>query len=271
MDELANRTALVTGAASGIGLALTRHLVAEGARVVMADVEADALRAAAADLGGAQAAQLDVSDAASVDSLAAAHPDVTLLFANAGVTASGAVWESTPHDWEWMWRVNVMGVANCVRAWVPRMIASGRPAHVCITASLAGYLNQPGFGVYNASKHAAVAIAETLAADLREGGHPIGVTVLAPWFVTTRLAQSARNRPDELGQTAAPSAHMRAVWAKLATMQSVAQSADDVAALAIAAIKADRFAVFPYAPSTEGVRQRFETLLDGGVMGLYLP
>jgi NAD(P)-dependent dehydrogenase (short-subunit alcohol dehydrogenase family) len=274
MHDLSKNKALVTGAASGIGLALTKRLLAEGATVVMADIEAPVLEAAAAELrplGTVWPAELDVTDAAAVESLAAEHPDVTLLFPNAGVTASGAVWESTPQDWEWMWRVNVMGVAHCVRAFVPRMIASGRPGHVCITSSLAGYLNQPGFGAYNASKHAAASIAETLASDLHEAGHPIGVSVIAPWFVTTRLAQAARNRPAELGASSPPSDFMQLVWAKLGRMRDVAQTADDVASQVTDAITRDQFAIFPYEPSKDGVRLRFETLLAGGAAGIYLP
>ena len=268
----------MTGAASGIGLAFTKRLLREGARVVMADIEAAALDASAADagaLGEVLAVRTDVTDGAAVESLAAQVDDAfgppQLVFANAGVTASGAAWDSTLDDWQWMWNVNVKGAVHCIRSFVPRMIAAARPAHVCITGSLAGYINQPGFAAYNASKAAVTALAETLAADLREAGHPIGVSVVAPWFVMTRLTQSARNRPAALGDTAPVSEFMHNVWSKLASMQDVALTAADVADTVIDSVKEGRFAIFPYAPSRDALRARVDHLLDGDVLGLYLP
>ena len=278
IDDLAGKTAVVTGAASGIGLELTKRMLREGARVVMTDIEAatlDASAAAAGELGEVLAVRTDVTDAAAVEAMAARVDETfgppQLVFANAGVSASGAAWESTLDDWQWLWSVNVNGALNCVRSFVPRMIATGEHGHVCITGSLAGYINQPGFAAYNASKAAVTALAETLAADLREGGHPIGVSVVAPWFVMTRLAQSARNRPAALNDSAPTSGFMRDVWSKLGSMQDVALTAVDVAATVIDAIKAGQFAIFPYEPSRDALRARVESLLDGDVLGLYLP
>jgi NAD(P)-dependent dehydrogenase (short-subunit alcohol dehydrogenase family) len=278
MESFAGLTAVVTGAASGIGLELTRGLLAEGARVVMADVEAPALEAAAAEvgaLGEVLAVPLDVRDPEALEALAVLTEErfgtAQLVFPNAGISVSGALWEMTVDDWSWVLGVNVHGVANTIRAFVPRLLDAGLPGHVCITGSLAGYLNQPGYGAYNASKHAVIAIAETLAGDLREAGHPIGVTVLAPWFVTTRLAQSARNRPADLADATPPGDLMRAVGARLAGVKGTAQDAPTVAALALDAVKQGRFAVFPFEPSKPAIRERFETVLDGGVMGFFLP
>jgi NAD(P)-dependent dehydrogenase (short-subunit alcohol dehydrogenase family) len=278
IDDLKGKTAIVTGAASGIGLELTKRMLREGARVVMADIEAvtlDAAAEAAGAVGEVLAVCTDVTDASAVEGLAA-RIDATfgtpqLVFANAGVSASGAAWESTLDDWQWVWSVNVNGAVNCVRSFVPRMIAAGAPGHVCITGSLAGYINQPGFAAYNASKAAVTALAETLAADLREAGHPIGVSVVAPWFVMTRLAQSARNRPAALNETAPTTGFMRDVWTKLASMQDVALTAFDVADTVTDAVKAGQFAIFPYEPSREALRARVDALLDGDVLGLYLP
>lgn len=278
MTQIDGATAVVTGAASGIGYELTTQLLAAGARVVMADVEAAALQTAAATasaLGEVLAVALDVRDPAAIDDLAArteaAFGPAQLVFPNAGISVSGALWDMTVDDWNWVLGVNVLGVANMVRTFVPRLIASGRPGHVCITGSLAGYLNQPGYGAYNASKHAVIAIAESLAGDLREAGHPIGVTVVAPWFVTTKLAQSNRNRPAELADATVPGELMRAVFARLGAVKGTSQTPDVVAALALEAVRADRFAVFPFEPSKAAIRERFETVLDGGVMGFYLP
>jgi NAD(P)-dependent dehydrogenase (short-subunit alcohol dehydrogenase family) len=278
ITELRGTTAVVTGAASGIGFELTKRMLRDGARVVMADIEVAALDKAAAhagELGEVLAVCTDVTDAAAVESMAARVDDAfgppQLVFANAGVTATGASWESTVDDWQWMFSVNVHGAVNCVRSFVPRMIDAGRPGHVCITGSLAGYINQPGFAAYNASKAAVTALAETLAADLIEAGHPIGVSVVAPWFVMTRLAQSARNRPAALDDTAPVSAFMHDVWSKLSSMKDVALTAPDVADIIIDAVKAGRFAVFPYEPSRDALRARVDKLLDGDVLGLYLP
>lgn len=278
IDDLRGKTAIVTGAASGIGYELTTQMLAQGARVVMADIEAHALDAAAktaAELGEVLAVRTDVTDHAAVEALATRVDDAfgppQLVFANAGVSASGAAWESTLDDWQWLWSVNVTGAVHCVRSFVPRMIDAGRPGHVCITGSLAGYINQPGFAAYNASKAAVTALAETLAADLREAGHPIGVSVVAPWFVMTRLPQSARNRPAGLDDVAPPSEFMRMVWSKLASMQDVALTASDVARIVIDAVLAGEFAVFPYAPSRDALTARVDALLAGDLLGLYLP
>jgi NAD(P)-dependent dehydrogenase (short-subunit alcohol dehydrogenase family) len=158
-----------------------------------------------------------------------------------------------------------------VRTFVPRMIDDGEPAHVCITGSLAGYLNQPGFGAYNASKHAVTAIAETLAADLVEAGHPIGVTIVAPWFVQTRLAQSARNRPASLAEAAPVSDFTKRIWSTLTPYRDLSQTPEEIADHAVDAVRDGRFSVFPFAPSRDAVRERFEAVLDGRTLGLYVP
>ena len=278
MQSFVGTTAVVSGAASGIGRALTERLLAEGARVVMADIEQLALDAATAELGSrgeVLPVVTDVRDPSAVDALAARTAEAFglahLVFANAGVAVSGATWDVTPDDWSWVLGVNVLGVANMVHSFVPPLIAAGEPGHVCITASVAGYLNQPGFGAYNASKHAVVAIAESLAADLREAGHPVGVTLLAPWFVRTQLGQSGRNRPDDLADATPPSAFMQQVAGRLGSWSDTTQGPEEIADLALAAIRVGRFAVFPYAPSMDAVRRRIDTILDGGVMEFYLP
>jgi NAD(P)-dependent dehydrogenase (short-subunit alcohol dehydrogenase family) len=269
---------VVTGAASGIGLALTKRLLAEGVRVVMADVEEDALEAAARGLAGdgeVLPVAVDVRDAAAVDELAARTAKelgvAQHVFANAGISVSGATWDMTADDWQWILGVNVLGVAHVVRSFVPPLIESGLPGNVCITASVAGYLNQPGFGAYNASKQAVVGIAESLAADLREAGHPIGVTLLAPWFVRTKLAHAGRNRPPALSDATLPTAFSKGISARLGAWGDTTQTADEVADLALAAIEDGRFAVFPYEPSRDAVRARIESVLDGGIAEFYLP
>jgi NAD(P)-dependent dehydrogenase (short-subunit alcohol dehydrogenase family) len=269
---------VVTGAASGIGLALTKRLLAEGVRVAMADIEQGALDGVAAELaaiGEVLPIAIDVRDPKAVDALATRVADelgvAQHVFANAGISVSGATWDMTADDWQWILGVNVLGVAHVVRSFVPPLIESGLHGNVCMTASVAGYLNQPGFGAYNASKHAVVAIAESLAADLREAGVPITVTLLAPWFVRTKLAQAGRNRPADLADATAPTEFSRGISARLGAWGDTTQTADHVADLAVEAVVAGRFAVFPYEPSREAVRARIESVLGGGIADFYLP
>jgi NAD(P)-dependent dehydrogenase (short-subunit alcohol dehydrogenase family) len=278
MGMFAGRTAVVTGAASGIGLALTKRLLGAGARVVMADVEQAAHDVSAAELaaeGEVLAITVDVRDPLAIDALAARTAEAfgvaQLIFPNAGVSVSGATWDVTADDWQWALGVNVLGVANMVRAFVPPLLASGQAGHVCITASVAGYVNQPGFGAYNASKAAVVGLAESLAADLREAGHPIGVTLLAPWFVRTQLANAGRNRPADLSDATPRTDFSAAISAKLGTWGDTTQTPEHVAELALAAIEEGRFAVFPYEPSRDAVRARIEAVLNGGIADFYLP
>lgn len=278
VDPFADRVAVVTGAAGGIGRALARRLLERGARVVAADVEAAALAATTTELGTLGTvvpAVVDVRDPGALDALAArvaAEVGVaTLIFANAGVSTSGPTWEITPDDWRWTLEVNVLGVAHTVRAFVPPLVASGRAGHVCITGSIAGFLAQPGFGAYNATKHAVTGLAETLATDLREAGHPIGVTLLAPWFVRTRLAESDRNRPADLAPATPRGEFMEAVGARLGGWRHTTQEPEEIADLALAAVADGRFTVFAYPPSADAARRRIETLVAGGIPGPYLP
>ena len=277
MESFAGVTAVVTGAASGIGRAITDQLLAAGAKVVMADVERTALDAAAAaagEHGEVLAAVVDVRDPAALDELAvrtAAHfgGPARLVFANAGISVSGATWDMTADDWDWVLGVNVLGVANTVRAFLNPLLASGESGHVCITGSVAGYTNQPGFVAYNASKHAVTAIAETLAAELADAGHPVGVTLLAPWFVRTNIGQAARNRPADLTEVTPAGPLMQVVRERMAGMSNTVQDPATIARLALEAIAEGRFAVFTHEPSRAVVRARFEAVLAGGVLGAY--
>ena len=203
--DFQSKAAFVTGAASGIGLAITRALATANMRVMLADIEENALYAAVADLkaSGAdvRAVVCDVSDRASVQRAAeqtfAAFGKVHLLCNNAGVGVGGQFETIAPNDWEWVIGVNLMGVVHGVQAFLPHIKAHGEDAHIVNTASLAGMACPPGTAPYNASKFAAVALSETLAAEL--AGTPIGVSVLCTAFVRTRIATSSRNRPPRFG------------------------------------------------------------------------
>ncbi len=202
MEQFEGRVAVVTGAASGIGLGLAHRAAAEGMSVVMADVEPEALARAAGEVasGGAEvlAVTCDVTDEGSVAELARrvseAHGACDLLFNNAGVSAGGPMWEVSEADWDWVIGVNLLGVARCIRHLVPPMITEGG-GHVVNTASMAGLSAMPSTGPYSASKHAVVSMSEILAHDLALAGADVGVSVLCPGWVVTGLMESDRNRP----------------------------------------------------------------------------
>ena len=211
MQDLTNRVAVVTGAASGIGRALAERLAKEGARLVLSDVEAPALEKAVTELAAEGAdvigVETDVSDAAAVEALADAAVErfgaVHLVFANAGVMQQvGPTWERPVADFEWVFGVNLWGPLHCVKAFVPRLLESGEAGHVVITGSMSGLTVVPGNAAYQMSKHGAVALAETLYLELSDT--PIGVSVLCPGYVETGIAHSDRNRPDDLRETNAP-------------------------------------------------------------------
>jgi len=205
MDQLEGRVAVITGGASGMGLAFAHRFAVAGMKVVLADIEAPALDAAVAGLRDAGADALgvrcDVSDAGSVRDLARAtdeaYGDVHVVCLNAGVATSGALHEQTLSDWEWILGVNLMGIVHGLDAFLPGLVNRDE-GHVVVTASIAGHTAYPGLGPYSASKHAAVAIAETLHNELVSNGSRVGATALCPGFVDTGIFESARNRPEHL-------------------------------------------------------------------------
>ncbi len=212
MDSFEGCRAVVTGGASGIGLGLASVLVEDGASAVtIGDIEAAALDPALARLGELGSAaghgvRTDVTDPASVDALADAAWEamggVDVVCLNAGVFAGGFSWETTLDDWNWVLDVNLRGVIHGIRSFVPRLIEQGTPAHVVITASIAGVVASPASAVYCTSKFAAVGLAESLHHDLGLAGAPhVGVSVLCPAMVATNIGHGDRNRPAGLGPT----------------------------------------------------------------------
>lgn len=199
------KVAVITGGASGIGRALAEKCLELGMKVVLADVNAKDLEKTAAELKPIDKilpVQTDVSKPEQVALLAelaySRFAAVHLLFNNAGVSDGRPLWESTPADWAWVLGVNVMGTAYAIQQFVPRMMAQDSEAWVINTASLAGLVSGSGFGIYRASKHAAVALSETLYHDLRLANSKIKVAVLCPAWVKTAIVQSARNKPQDV-------------------------------------------------------------------------
>ena len=205
------QVAVITGAASGLGRGIADRFGAAGCRLVLADVEEPALARATAELTAAgvetTAVPTDVSDAASMDALAEAvlgcHGHVDLLFNNAGVGVQKPTAEMTTRDWEWVLGVNLWGVIHGLRVFLPHMLArdAGR---IINTASSAGHVVVPRLAAYNASKHAVVAISETVRAELAQQGSAVTVAAFCPGVVRTRITSSARNRPEDLRNPGEP-------------------------------------------------------------------
>ena len=277
MKNFQGRTAVITGAASGFGLETARLAAREGMNVVMADVQQDALDRAAAEIAGLGAQvlpwRLDVADAAAVDALGAATlqrfgaPHV--VFNNAGVGAGGLIWETSAAVWQWVLGVNVMGVAHGVRVFTPMMLEAARrdagyEGHIVNTASMAGVTSPPNMGVYNVSKHAVVALTETLYQDLALVTQQITASVLCPFFVPTGIAASQRNRPDAAHDAEPPTASQRVAAASTArAVEGGRLSAADIAGLVFEGLRDKRFYLFSHPQALASVQTRMEDILLG--------
>ena len=276
ITDFKNKTAVLTGAASGFGLECARIGARLGMNLVLADVQQDALDKAADELQSAGAEvlafRLDVSKAAEVEAMGRATLQrfgaPHLVFNNAGVGAGGLVWENSLADWEWVVGVNLMGVAHGIRVFTPMMLeAAGKDpsfqGHIVNTASMAGLVNAPNMGIYNATKHAVVALSETLYQDLALVTDQIGASVLCPFFVATGISQSQRNRPADV-QPGQPTRSQRigqamidkAVGAGKVTAGEVAQKVFD-------AVAANQFYVFSHPKSIGSVQTRLEDVMQG--------
>jgi len=247
MQEFNGKVAVVTGAASGIGLALATRAATEGMKVVLCDIETNSLDAAVSGLKAqghsAVGHRLDVTSAEHVEALAEQvyreFGAVHLICNNAGVmTREKPVWEFTPADWEWTLSVNVWGVINGVRAFVPRMLAGGEEGHVVNTASMAGLITgRAGNAVYDASKHAVLSLTETLYRDLVIRQTLVSASVLCPGAVFTKIFEAERNRPAELGGGNEP------VVAGATAFPGDSYPPEEMANQVFDAVRADRFYV----------------------------
>ncbi|WP_392892215.1 SDR family NAD(P)-dependent oxidoreductase [Streptomyces sp. LN699] len=275
------QVAVVTGAASGIGLAMARRFAAEGLRVVLADVEEGALRKAADELtaDGAKvlARTVDVSDRDSVLSLAAAAYEafgaVHVLCNNAGVGsgAEGRMWEHEPNDWKWAFSVNVWGVFHGIQAFVPRMLAGGAPGHVVNTSSGDGGIAPlPTASVYAVTKAAVVTMTESLYAHLKAEGAHVGASVLfpGPHMLRTGLWESHRNRPDRCAKERPRKSPYRSLDQYETAMREAGHAVEftpveEVAEHVVEGILADRFWMLPASEhSDRQIRARSRSMLD---------
>lgn len=269
MRELAGKTAFVTGGAGGIGLAMAQAFARAGMKVMIADIETNALGAAVdslcritPDIAGTHC---DVSDAASVERAAqatyAAFGNVHVVCNNAGVAAGGGIDHISLDNWRWVIDVNLMGVLHGIRSFLPHIRAHGEGGHIVNTASMAGMQGGLGFSPYGASKFAVVSMSEGLHTQLKP--HGVGVSVLCPSYVRTKIGESGRNRPERYGtsQPLDPASPAAAMVAEIAKNLQAGLDPADVAARVIAAIRDDRLYVFTHPGMRAEVEGRFAAIL----------
>lgn len=275
MKELRGKVAVVTGGASGIGRAMAERFAAEGMSVVLADVEQDALSRAEHEMrdAGASVASLrtDVSRADDIDALARFTIDtfgaVHVLCNNAGIGIGGTMaWQQTVKDWEWVLGVNVWGVIHGIRAFVPLMLEQGDECHIVNTASGAGLHPRPGLAMYSTTKHAVVALSESMYHELAMSGAKIGVSVLCPAVVNTRIGESERNRPDTFrNEDADPAAteQMQNMEKAFRALLATGLPPAEVAAAVVEAVRDGRFYIITHEITKERVRVRMDDMLAG--------
>lgn len=276
ITQFAGKTAVLTGAGSGFGLECARIAASRGMRLVLVDVQQDALDRAVAELSpqvpDCLARRVDVSDATQMQQLAdevqrtlgAPH----FVFNNAGVAEGGLVWENTLQDWNWVLGVNLWGVIHGIRLFTPMMLEAARQdsayqGHIVNTASMAGLLTPPNMGVYNVSKHAVVSLTETLYQDLRLVTDQISASVLCPYFVPTGISQSHRNRPSHLETTAQTKSQMIGQAMSDKAVGSGKISAAEVAHKVFTALEDDQFYVYSHPKALGNVQHRMEAIVSG--------
>ncbi len=272
MRDFKDRIAVITGGASGLGRAMAERFGREGMHLMLADIEPAALDNTARELRDAGLTtathRTDVSRAEDVEALARATLDrygaVHVVCNNAGVAPLGAVWESTTADWTWGMGVNVWGVIHGVRVFTPIMLAQGLEGHIVNTASVAGLIAPPGMGVYNVTKHAVVALTESLHHDLIRANAKIRCSVVCPAYFPSGITDSERNRPSGLqnadGKRTTQQLAMEATMKK--AVSSGRLSAGDVAEQVFLAIRDERFYVITHRAIKQAIETRMRDILD---------
>ena len=273
MDQLKGKVAVVTGGASGIGFALADRFAREGMKIVLADIEQGPLEAASKKLAetGSEvlAVRTDVAEAEQMDALGERTLErfgaVHVVCNNAGVAGGGPMWELTTEDWDFVMRPNLWGVIHGVRVFARHMVAQ-KEGHIVNTASMAGLISVPGMGPYNVTKHAVVTLSETLHAELTTAGSEVGVSVLCPGFVRTRIYEPERHRPAgwqprEEPQQDEATRELREKM--LAQVMASAMPPDAVAELVLEAVRQRRFYIFTHKGTAAAVERRMSALIDG--------
>jgi NAD(P)-dependent dehydrogenase (short-subunit alcohol dehydrogenase family) len=276
INKFKGKTAVLTGAGSGFGLECARIGAKLGMNLVLVDVQQDALNKAEIEMKaqGVQvlARQVDVANVQAMEQLAA---DVKarfgaphLVFNNAGVGAGGLVWENSVADWEWVLGVNLWGVVHGVRLFTPMMLEAAKAdpsfqGHIVNTASMAGLLTPPNMGIYNVSKHAVVALTETLYQDLQLVSDQVSASVLCPYFVPTGISQSHRNRPTGLAAEKPTASQLIGQAQSDKAVGSGKVSAADVAQKVFDAVSSGHFYIYSHPQALGNVQSRMEAIVQG--------
>lgn len=275
MQDFRGKVAVVTGAASGIGKGLAERCVKEGMKVVLADIEEEALNAVSRELqvDGAEvlAVVTNVSNAESVQQLAQAtlkrFGAIHLVFNNAGVVAVSWSWKSTREDWDWVLGVNLWGVIYGIQTFVPIMLEQSVACHIVNTASITGLTAIPGLSIYAATKQAVISLSETLYLELEQIKSQIHVSVLCPISVQTRIGESARNRPASKSETVDTHSDglyntdvSQKFWQRV---QQQALTPEQIANIVFEAIQENRFYILSEPASFSLIEQRMKDILEG--------
>lgn len=266
MEDFQGKTAFITGGASGIGFAMAKALGAVGMNIMLADIEREPLEKAVEDLRQRQVkvegVECDVADRKSVEEAAAACVEafgkVHVVCNNAGVGGGGAIGTMKPGDWDWTINVNLLGVVYGMEAFLPHIRAHGEGGHFVNTASMAGMISPPGMEPYCASKFAVVAMSEGWAGQLAPEN--IGVSVLCPGFVSTRIHESARTRQERFGE--ATEGNEEAASAAAQFVQA-GIPADVVGACVLEAVRDNDFYIFTHPDMRPAVEERFKRIMEG--------
>lgn len=273
MEQLKDRVAVVTGAASGIGLGITEALASHGAKVMMADVEEPVLLAQAERLSKANLdvtpCVTDVRNAAALDALRdraiARYGIVHIVCNNAGVAGGGAgpLWEKSERDWAWVMGVNFYGIVNGCRAFLPHMIGHGEEGHIVNTSSILGLTGGAG-SIYGVSKHAVTRFTEGLYHDLAAAGGTIGASVLCPGLIATNIVRSYRNRPVELANEASgqDAASEELISERDRYFKEQGMDPRRVGDMVVDAMRERRFYILTHPENMQGVTRRFEDILN---------
>jgi len=275
MQDFAGKVAVITGAASGIGKALTEKCIAEGMHVVMADIEEAALEQAASELQATTNNQVlpIVANVAietelrkvrdeTVENLGGVH----LLFNNAGVGGGGNSWNATQKDWDWVFGVNLWSVIYGLRVFVPQMIEQNTPCHIVNTASIAGIIGGSTNALYSVTKHGVVALTENLSVDLKAESTKIGCSVLCPGFVNTNIINSGRNRPADLANDEEPRPLTPEDQQRMAAFQEILRQGmqpSQTADIVFDAIRGNRLYILTHDQFDEMIRVRAENMING--------
>ncbi len=271
MKDLKGKVAVITGGAAGLGLAMATRFADEGMKLVLADIEVavlgetvDRFRDGGAEVTGVEC---DVTDPASVDALRDTALDafgaVHVVCNNAGVAAGGPLWTIPLEMWRWVMNVNFFGVIHGIHTFVPYLIDQGE-GHVVNTASAAGLVSAPGIGPYNASKHAVVTVSETLQQDLAMAGADVGVSVLCPAFVRTRIHESERNAPSDVEAALADFPEWEANWELFKAFVESGIEPSVIGDAVADAVMEERFYILTHPETQPWIRTRVETILEGG-------